>query len=178
MPKVLTLRASAQSTKAAWIQQLAAAAAPPPPKTDTPPAALAKTLSAAALPDDSTDDASPVARKITATVFLDPVAEHSRQAEDEEAGPEPEPAPSDALLAEIDSQAAARSPTAHEAAVLAAVLQVASEYVEQVAGRRLRGSTQRIVSSAMLLGRREEMRHGLLAILLEPGACVPDLNWG
>ena len=82
----------------------------------------------------------------------------------------------EALLAAIAAQAAQRQPTPQQAAVLACVVGAAASYVE-AARTRLAGMTQRIVSASMLQGRQEELRQGLLAVLLPPGATAARLGF-
>jgi hypothetical protein len=82
----------------------------------------------------------------------------------------------EALLAAIVAQAAQRQPMPQQAAVLACVVEAAASYVE-VARTRLAGLTQRIVSASMLQGRQEELRQGLLAVLLPPGATAARLGF-
>jgi hypothetical protein len=80
----------------------------------------------------------------------------------------------EALLAAIAAQAAQRQPTPQQAAVLACVVEAAVSYVE-AARTRLAGMTQRIISASMLQGR--QLRQGLLAVLLPPGATAARLGF-
>ena len=80
-----------------------------------------------------------------------------------------------ALVAAIEIQAALRRPTPHEAAVQRRVTLEVRRYVRSTAAR-LAGLTQRVVASGML-HRPGDMRQGLLAVLLPPGANPPRLDF-
>lgn len=117
----------------------------------------------------STTSGSSAAPRVTAT---ESVGDGPYQEEEEEGAAGTD----DALLAAITAQAAQRQPTPQEAAVLACVVEAATSYVE-AARARLAGLTQRIVSASLLQGRQEDLRQGLLAVLLPPGATAARLNY-
>ena len=180
----LTLRASSQAAKQAWLEHLEAAVAGgrgaqsiSTVAVPAHPPALKMSASTSST-EDGSEAAAPVPRKISTTVFQD----EKEMAAGSEAVPEDEPAPErervaaeEVLLAAIAAQAAKRQPTAQEAAVLREVVAVVEGYVRE-AGARLQGLTQRVVSSGLLLERASVLRQDLLRILLEPGAAPPCVD--
>ena len=202
---LITLRASTHAAKQAWVEQLQAAVsgssgggakastAAPAATAAAVPAALAALgrSSSSASEDAAPATAAGVPRKISTAIFpsasedterpascsssptADPQAAAAESVGDGAEGEGPTAA-EEALVAAIAAQAALRQPTPQEAAVLACVVEAAASYVE-AARTRLAGLTQRIVSASMLQGTQEQLRQGLLAVLLPPGATAARL---
>lgn len=161
----------------AWVERLQAACAAP---AVAPPTLASK---AGGAEQAAELEGSAVPRKISTAVYPDvtPAAEEAAAAVPpdeggEEAAAAARAAAEDALVAEIAAQAARPALSPAEAAVLERILEVARRCVAASAARLL-AMTQKTISTAMLLGRREALHQGLLAVLLRPGAAPACLDF-